>query len=233
AAFLEAAGLETDFAVACEPYRERDWQEAFRQGFEPVAVGGRLVVAPSWWEGPLPEAATVLRIDPQMAFGTGHHPTTRACLAWLVARAEAAAGRPGSLLDAGCGSGVLAIAGHRLGFAPVTAVDSDPVACATARRNAAANGAAVAVVEGDLARASLAPAATVVANLTAGAILALLPRLLAWVAPGGRLLLAGILAEREREVAQAVAAAGGRPRRYAEEAGWVALECVSPRERPE
>lgn len=223
-AFLDASGLDASFSLKSEPYAERDWQAAFRQEFVPVAIGERLVVAPTWWEAPLPPVAICLRIDPQMAFGTGHHATTHACLAWLVERAAEGGAHPGGLIDAGCGSGVLAIAAHHLGFTPVVAIDNDPIACATARHNAAANGAgAIEVAEGDLATTPLVPARTVVANLTAAAILALLPTLLRMVVPGGRLILAGILAEREAEVTATLTAAGQRVITRRETDGWVAL----------
>jgi len=222
--FLAAAGIDAPFSLRTEPYPERDWQAAFRQEFTPLAIGDRLVVAPTWWEPPLWPGAICLRIDPQMAFGTGHHPTTRACLAWLVERGDNLGPAPGGLIDAGCGSGLLAIAAHHLGFAPVVAIDNDPIACATARANAAANhAAAIAVVDGDLATTPLGKVPTVVANLTASVILALLPTLLASLSPGGLLILAGILAERETEVATALAAAGQRVVRHTAADGWVAL----------
>jgi len=226
AAFLDASRIDVSVSLQSEPYRDRDWQEAFRQEFTPVVIGERLVVAPTWWTEKLPEAAVCLRIDPQMAFGTGHHATTHACLAWLVARRDGLGATPGGLIDAGCGSGVLAIAAHHLGFAPVVAIDNDPIACATARRNAEANGAgAIEVIQGDLAATPLSPAPTVVANLTAGAILALLPSLLGLVADNGRLMLAGILAEREAEITAALGEAGWQVEERLERDGWVALTC--------
>lgn len=225
AAFLAAAGIQTHFSLSLEGYRDRDWQAVFRQEFVPVVIGERLVVAPTWWEAPLPAAPIRLRIDPQMAFGTGHHATTHACLAALVAQADALPPTPGGLIDVGCGSGVLAIAAHHLGFAPVVAIDNDPIACATARANAAANDAgAIAVIDGDLATTTLPPVPTVVANLTASAILTHLPALLAMVANGGRLLLAGILSEREAEVTTALTAAHWGVDHRFERDGWVALE---------
>jgi len=232
AGFLDAAGIDAPFSLKHEPYRDRDWQEAFRQEFAPVAIGERLVVAPTWWEAPLPPALIRLRIDPQMAFGTGHHATTHACLTLLVERRDDLGPTPGGLIDVGCGSGLLAIAGHHLGFAPVVAIDNDPIACATARTNAIANGAgAITIVDGDLATTPLAPAPTVVANLTASVILAHLPTLLAQVAAGGRLILAGILAEREPEVVAALAGSAQQIAARIKADGWIALatETDSPR----
>lgn len=111
------------------------WEAAWRAFHRPVVAGGLWLGPP--WETP-PDATHAIVIDPGRAFGTGAHPTTRLCVE-LLASLE---GR-GSLLDVGCGSGVLAIAGCRLGFAPVRAVDADPVAVATTKANASANGVAV------------------------------------------------------------------------------------------
>ena len=222
--FLREVGLAACAIVATTPYRETDWANAYRQEFDPIFVGARLTVAPTWWETTLPPGRTTLRIDPQMAFGTGHHPTTLACLEWLVRRAAALGATPGGLIDAGCGAGLLAVAAHHLGFAPIVAIDNDPVACATARANATANGAApIQVVHGDLATAALPTVPTLVANLTAGAIVQLFPRLATHVAAGGQIYLAGILAEQEETIAAALA---GHPWRVAERhltGGWLSL----------
>jgi len=213
-AFVHDTDLATPVTVTTTPYREEDWANAYRQEFDPIFVGERLTVAPTWWEASLPPGRVTLRIDPQMAFGTGHHPTTLACLEWLVRRAVALGSSPGGLIDAGCGSGLLAIAAHHFGFAPVVAIDNDPVACATARHNAAANdAAAIQVVDGDLATAPLPTVSTLVANLTAGTIAQLFPRLAAQVTADGQIYLAGILAAQEAVV---VAAIAGHPWRVAE-----------------
>jgi ribosomal protein L11 methyltransferase len=205
AAFLGEAGLDTPVTVATVAYREEDWLNAYRQEFEPIFIRDRLVVAPTWWEAPLPAGGVTLRIDPQMAFGTGHHPTTHACLEWLVRRADALGSMPGGLIDAGCGSGLLAIAAHHLGFAPVVAIDNDPVACATTRDNAVANdAAAIRVIDGDLATAPLPTVPTLVANLTAGTIMQLFPVLAGHVTAAGQIYLAGILPEQEETLTSAI-----------------------------
>lgn len=119
-------------------------------------------------------------VDPGRAFGTGAHPTTRLCLE-LLQELE-----PGSLLDAGCGSGVLAVAAAKLGFAPVVALDLDETAVEATRANAAANGVELEVWRADALVAELPPAELVVANITLGAIEALLPRLTApWAVVAG------------------------------------------------
>jgi ribosomal protein L11 methyltransferase len=224
AAFLGDAGMNSRATVEATPYHEQDWANAYRQEFEPIFVGDRLTVAPTWWEAALPDDRTTLRIDPQMAFGTGHHPTTRACLEWLVRRATAPGARPGGLIDAGCGSGLLAIAAHHLGFTPVVAIDNDPVACATTRHNAAANDAAqIAVIDGDIANAELPCVPTVVANLTAGTIVEVFPILAAHATADGQIYLAGILPAQETTVAGAISDYGWRITERHPIDGWLGL----------
>jgi len=224
-AFLREAQLATRATVETTPYHEGDWLNAYRQEFTPIFVGDRITVAPTWWEGPLPIGRTTLRIDPQMAFGTGHHPTTHACLEWQVRRAAALGATPGGLIDAGCGSGLLAIAAHHLGFTPVVAIDNDPVACTTARDNAVANdAAAIRVIDGDLATAPLPIVPTLIANLTAGTIVELFPVLAEHVTADGQIYLAGILAVQEPTVAAAITAHGWHITEHHVIDGWVGLE---------
>ena len=133
------------------------WEDAWRSFHHPVTAGG-LWLGPPWEQPPDPARAVV--IDPGRAFGTGAHPTTRLCVELL-----AASGTRGSLLDVGSGSGVLAIAGARLGFAPVAAVDVDAVAVETTRVNAAANGVTVAASLVDAEDEPLPAADVAVANV--------------------------------------------------------------------
>jgi ribosomal protein L11 methyltransferase len=136
---------------------EPGWEEAWRRFHKPVRIGPLWVGPP--WERADADALRVV-IDPGRAFGTGAHPTTRLCLELLL-EAER-----GSVLDLGCGSGVLAIAAARLGFAPVLALDMDEVAVSSARANAAANAAAVEVRCGDVLADPLPPTDLAVANVT-------------------------------------------------------------------
>jgi len=133
------------------------WEDAWRDFHRPVIAGGLWLGPP--WETP-PDATRAIVIDPGRAFGTGAHPTTRLCVD-LLASLE---GR-GSLLDVGCGSGVVAIAGCRLGFAPVLAVDVDPIAVATTRANAVANGVTVESSVVDARSGSLPVTDVAVANV--------------------------------------------------------------------
>jgi ribosomal protein L11 methyltransferase len=160
-----------------------------------------------------------LRLDPGQAFGTGSHPTTWQCLHWLGCRLE----RGASVLDYGCGSGVLAIAARKLGAGRAVAVDIDPVALETARANADANGVSV-----EIAPPDRIPAGTydvVLANILANPLRMLAPLLAGLVRPGGCIVLAGILPAQADDVARAY-----RPwielHRASERDGWVCLSGV-------
>ena len=143
-----------------------DWSERWKRFHSAVLVGGRLWVRPPWEEPAVRPGVYEIVIDPGQAFGTGTHPTTRMCLELLL-ELEAR----GSLADLGCGSGVLAIAAAKLGFAPITAVDVDEVALESARENAEANGVEVEI--GD----SMRPAALAVMNIALEVVEGLLPKL--------------------------------------------------------
>ena len=168
------------FAVA-----EQDWVRATQSQFGPIAIGDRLNVVPTWCEPPA--TGITLRLDPGLAFGTGSHPTTRLCLEWLVDEIE---GRE-SMLDYGCGSGVLAIAAAKLGAALVIGTDIDPQALRASRDNARANAADAAFVAPD----ELPPLEfdIVVANILANPLMVLAPALAARVHTGGRIALSGVL----------------------------------------
>jgi ribosomal protein L11 methyltransferase len=121
--------------------KQENWATAWKEYFQPVTIGRRIIVTPPWLE-PEPEGREIVIIDPAEAFGTGTHETTQGCLELLEAaleRARPAGGRP-SVLDVGCGSGILAIAAAALGAGHVRAVDNDPVAIASAQHNAELNG---------------------------------------------------------------------------------------------
>ena len=146
---------------------EAGWEERWREFHKPVRIGPLWVGPP--WEEPPPEALPVV-VDPGRAFGTGAHPTTRLCLAALLELER------GSLLDVGCGSGVIAIAAALLGHRPVVGIDTDPAAVEATRENAAANGVAVEAALADATEAELPPAEVTVANISLEGVLALRPR---------------------------------------------------------
>lgn len=196
--------------------RRRVWAEAWKRHFKPLDFAGRLLVLPTWSRRAPRPGQVVVRLDPGLSFGTGQHPTTAFCLEQIVRgapRSRAAGAR--SLLDIGTGSGLLAIAAAKLGYDPVAAFDLDPEAVRSARANAALNAVAdrVRPVRRDLCRLPRRPTQRfdlVCANLLADLLLAERGRLTACVAPGGRLVLAGILAREFETVRAAYAAAGWR-----------------------
>jgi ribosomal protein L11 methyltransferase len=186
------------------PVPEQDWSETWKAGLDAFTVGD-VFVRPSWIEAAVPAGAVEVVLDPGMAFGTGTHATTSLCLGALGAVLRS---RPGArVLDVGTGSGLLAIAAARLGAARVVATDNDPVALEVAAENAARNGVAVelsaeepSILSGEFD--------LVIANILANTLVELAPGIAARLAPGGTLLLSGILAGQEDDVRAAYLAEG-------------------------
>lgn len=181
-----------------EEVTDQDWQETWKAGLAPVTVGG-ITVTPPW----LPVEGAIV-IEPGQAFGTGHHETTTACLAAMQALDLAGL----RVADIGTGTGVLAIAAATLGAARVAAVDTDPLAVAAARANAAANAADVTVRLGSADLLETGAFDVVVANLDTATLRAVAEDLVALLAPGGTLVVSGISLERTAEAVTALAAAG-------------------------
>jgi ribosomal protein L11 methyltransferase len=229
---------------------EEDWANAWKQHYTIQRIGQRTVIVPSWLEYQPEPGDIVLRLDPGMAFGTGLHPTTQLCLAFI----ERYVDQDMEVLDLGCGSGILTIAAARLG-AKVLALDTDPIAVEATRENVARNELAdrVTVAEGSLGAGAemghwiygrtkdedgmmndesetlhpssfiLHPFDLVVANIIARVLAALAHDMAGALKPGGVLIASGIIAEREQEVAEAFAAAGLAPLERRQEGDWVAL----------
>ena len=182
---------------------DQDWERAWMDLFQPMRFGARTWIVP--WNHELPDEATaadaaIIRLDPGLAFGSGTHPTTALCLRWLdtLATNDELQGR--SVLDFGCGSGILALAALKLGAARATGVDNDPQAIIATADNAERNG-----VHIDTFMPADEPAATypvVVANILASALDALAEILAARTAPAGRIAMSGILAGQEHELLQ-------------------------------
>ena len=193
--------------VGIDPVPDADWVRLTQSQFVPVQIAPGFWVVPSWHEPPA-GARTVMRLDPGLAFGTGTHPTTRMCLAWAAGHAQADIAAFTRVLDYGCGSGILAIGAGLLGARAIDAVDIDPAAVQATLDNARAN--RVALHAGLPEMASRAYT-TVFANILATPLKLLAPVLCAHVAPGGHLVLAGILERQADELKTAYAP-------------WVALE---------
>jgi ribosomal protein L11 methyltransferase len=202
----------------------QDWGEAWKKGLTAFAVG-RVFVRPSWIDATAPAGGAEVVLDPGMAFGTGTHPTTALCLEALDA---ALAARPGaSALDVGTGSGLLAIAARKLGAGRVVATDNDPVAVRVAQENAARNGVELEVTGAEVS-AVAGPFDLVVANILANTLVELAPALAGQVAPGGTLLLSGVLAAQEEQVRRAYRGKGLRPARGRYQGEWVLLAMRRP-----
>lgn len=193
-----AAGLRLR---ASTPVPDEDWVRLTQSQFEPVEITPSFWIVPSWHEPPA-QATRVIRLDPGLAFGTGTHPTTRMCLRWL-ARHDARHQDWSRVLDYGCGSGILAIGAALCGGSGIEAVDIDPAAVEATQANAAANGVTLAAVGlPDLARGRYP---LVLANILATPLKLLAPVLAGFLAPGGQLVLAGILERQAGELTQAYA----------------------------
>jgi len=183
------------------PVAEQDWLRLTQSQFLPVEITPNFWVVPSWHTPPS-AAKYVIRLDPGLAFGTGTHPTTRMCLRWIAHQAETSSLACKSVLDYGCGSGILAIAAAMFGAGVVDAVDIDPVAVDVAQVNALANGVSVQATLPGLAHGGYS---LVLANILAAPLKLLAPVLSAHVLPGGSLVLAGVLARQATELQTAYA----------------------------
>ena len=216
AAACRDAGVADLPEIELTEVAEENWVQLTQSQFEPIRINERLWIVPSWHSAPDP-AAICLELDPGMAFGTGSHPTTRLCLEWLCDNV----GNGETVLDYGCGSGILGIAAAKLGATRVLGVDIDDNALVAARDNAERNGVAI-----ELRHTRQALTETfdrVVANILTNPLCVLAPLLSGRIAPGGRIALSGVLETQARQVIAAYA-----PwldlRVGATHEGWVRLE---------
>ena len=206
---LVAAGriVGLDLAPVTGTIPDEDWKLSYRKHFKVEVISPRLVVRPPWEAVTPVPGQKVLTLDPGIAFGTGQHPTTRACLDAIDALAAENADR--TFLDVGCGSGILSIAAALEGFRDVRGFDNDPDAVRNANENAEANGLGALFSDGDLSvPGTAAPADVVAANVLAPVLVRFAREVGALVNPGGRLILSGILDEQYEEVRAAYAALG-------------------------
>ncbi len=190
---------------------DQDWRDSYKAHFKAWRCG-RLHWVPVWERAThvLGAGETAIWLDPGLAFGTGNHETTRLCVERLVARAESTPHR-GRVIDAGCGSGILALSAVRLGWTDVSGFDNDPEAVRVSEENAVLNELAGAVRFSTADLVSGLPAGTqadvVLANIQADVLLRFIPQLVDAIAPGGLLVLSGILARENDQVRAAYAAA--------------------------
>lgn len=219
---IDSSGLQLDpneVPYVLRPVAEQDWVRLTQSQFEPIQIGKNIWVVPSWHDVPDPNAL-VLELDPGLAFGTGSHPTTRLCMEWLEENPPV----DQVVLDYGCGSGILALVAKKVGAAEVVGVDIDPQAIDAAAYNAQRNSCDIHYYLPEQFGGSSHDRSfdVVVANILSSPLKLMAPMLAGRVAPGGSLILSGILARQADEVAAAYA-----PfielRIWAEREGWVAL----------
>lgn len=214
----KALGIETPTMQSDTVVPDEDWVRITQAQFSPVKVSDRLWIVPSWHEPPSSDAINI-RLDPGVAFGTGSHPTTHLCLQWLDTHVTG----EDSVLDYGCGTGILAIAAAKLGAASVLGTDIDPQAVESAAYNARHN-----EVEARFVLPAELPSerfSLVVANILSNPLKVLAPALLGRVAPGGRLVLSGVLARQAEEVIEVYRSTDPNVELsvWREEDGWVCI----------
>ena len=222
-AMIEAASAAMQIAPTIEqraPVKNTDWVRQTQAQFAPTRISERLWIVPSWHQPP-DEHAVVVRLDPGIAFGTGTHPTTRLCLAWLDEMLPHGA----SVLDFGCGSGILAITAAKLGAGAVVGIDIDPQALEAARANSHANGVDASYTDSHGLSQSATTYDVVLANILSNPLNLLAPALVARVAVHGSLVLSGILERQAEEVIAACRSANPSlaMRVWRSEDGWVCL----------
>lgn len=207
---------------------ESDWADNWKRYFHPIEIGNRLAVCPSWETYDNPDGRQVLTIDPGAAFGTGTHDTTKLCLTVL----DEICRTGDTLLDVGCGSGILALSALLLGCESACGVDIDALAVKVARENAALNGLSdrAAFVCGDLVEAVSGCYDIVCANIVADVIIKLCDSVLPFLKDDGLLVCSGIIDTRESDVAAKLNEVGLRIQKRMESGGWVALVCEKERD---
>jgi ribosomal protein L11 methyltransferase len=215
---VNAGFLKPQFTVL----HEQDWANAWKAQYRPIKVGQRFWICPSW--SPLPDHEPddiLITLDPGMAFGTGTHATTQLCLTMIEQFVQPSV----SVLDLGCGSGILAIGAAKLGAIPVFAVDNDAQAVQATRENAQANHVQIDIGQGSVEMLGHQQWNIVVANILAPILIGMLENddLLGRVAPDGYLILSGILREQEAEITRAVLSADGEVKQVKHDGDWIVV----------
>jgi ribosomal protein L11 methyltransferase len=198
---------------------EQDWNESWKKGFLPIDVGQRFTILPPWEKRY--ESRINLVIDPGMAFGTGHHETTRSCLVLMEKYSDASP--KGRFLDLGTGTGLLAIAASKLGFREVVAVDTDPLSIEAVQLNMKLNHVAnIELLEGSIANVD-GGFDVIAANIISGVLVRFAPDIASRLSPAGRAILSGILAEQADEVIAACELSGMTVRELFPDGKWVSI----------
>jgi ribosomal protein L11 methyltransferase len=218
-ALLDASGGPEGLTFTHALIPEQDWNETWKKGFDPIDVGDHFTVLPPW-EAPRKDRINLV-IDPAMAFGTGHHETTRSCLELLDKYAPKV--NKDRFLDLGTGTGILAIAAAKLGFRQVTGVDTDRLAVDAAKKNIELNhSGGIDIREGGID--DLGDTYDfIAANIISGVLVALAPQFASRLNPCGIAALSGILMGQDKEVIEAMAAAGLKLVERYIDGKWVSL----------
>ena len=186
-------------SIRQDELEDQDWVQVYRDHFQPIQCGKKLWIVPSWLEAPDPQAINI-ELDPGLAFGTGGHPTTALCLGWIAENNI----QGKTVIDYGCGSGILAIAACKFGAEKVLGVDIDPQAIDASRQNAERNTISEAHFTLSLPRQmDRSPVDLLIANILSGPLVQLAPDLAELVKPGGKILLSGILRDQANEIKSA------------------------------
>ena len=219
-ALIEKSGETNGLTFGHRLIPEQDWKESWKKGFVPIDVGERFTILPPW-EKQRPGRINLV-IDPAMAFGTGHHETTRSCL--VLMEKYAARGAKESFLDVGTGTGILAIAAAQMGYRRVIGVDTDILAVDAARSNIELNqaSAGIEIEEGSIAVQS-GTFDLIAANIISSVLVLLAPELASHLKPGGVAVLSGILLGLEGGVIEAMEQAGLRLFERYQDGKWISL----------
>lgn len=217
-------GITSEYSVT--HLADDDWADRWKIHFKPLRIGRHFLICPTWEKAEPQEQDRIILMDPGMAFGTGHHETTRLCLEWLEEwAAERGPSGLGSVLDLGTGSGILSIAAAILGFLPVLAVDNDPEAIGVARENITLNhlDSGIDLLTGSI-DATVGTFDLVIANIQAMPLIEMAPRLARCVKRAGRIVLSGILLEQRESVLKAYENEGPLLRNTFSAGEWCLLE---------
>lgn len=223
AILLELPGISRPGDLSWREVADQDWERAWMDRFQPMQFGEKLWIVPSGMQAPEDRGALILSLDPGLAFGTGTHPTTALCLEWIDAQDFNGL----AVLDYGCGSGVLGIAAALKGAARVVCVDNDPQALEATAANAERNQCAERISCSLPGPGGAGSYDVILANILAGPLVGLAPRLGRSLSPGGRIVLSGVLEEQARDVAAAYSE-WCAPMDLRAKEGWVRLDGRAP-----